>query len=359
MSHYAIISDLHFHNWSAFSTIGASGVNMRLAALTNEVGRAVRALKELGGDTLFIAGDVFHVRGNVSPSVLNPVLEVFKFMIDNGLKIVILSGNHDLEGKSASRLGSAITALESVGCITVSDKPAVHTVRSSSPSASRIDVGLIPWQEDLDELRKLMVEMKGKCKDLIIHAPVNKVIKGLPDTGLDPEWIESLGFDNVFAGHHHNHKKFGDSVYSIGAIAHHSWVDVGSQPGFLLVSLANGHVTFKASRCPRFVELDDSMGEVDMRLEADGNYVKARIGTADASVVADMRQLLFDAGAKGVVIVADPASKSGATRAASGVVSGQSTDQSIVSYIDGGTFTRKEDLKAACLKIMEEVRSVA
>ena len=110
MKPYGLMADLHLHNWNAFASVGESGVNARLQLLLNEIRRCADEVKKAGGDTIVIAGDVFHVRGSIAPSVLNPTLDTLRHLISGGIRFVILAGNHDLEGKESNRIGSAITA---------------------------------------------------------------------------------------------------------------------------------------------------------------------------------------------------------------------------------------------------------
>lgn len=345
---YILLSDIHYHNWSAFSCVLTSGVNSRLDMLISETRRAAERAKARGIRKIIIAGDVFHVRGSVAPSVLNPVQDLFAELIADGFEIYIIAGNHDLEGKNSSVLGSAITSLSKVGCLTVSGAP--HIIKDEDGSS----VALVPWHEDIEELKSVLEDLRGNADDVVIHAPINDVIKGLPPNGLDPAYLQSLGFRNVFSGHYHNHKAFPGNVYSIGALAHHTWSDVGSNAGYLIVD--GSDVTYEASHCPEFVELDSSMSEVDMRLACDGNYVKCRLTTSDQKELQGARKMLEEAGAKGVVLVSDPVPK-GIERKAANVNTGMTTEQSVTAYVEAGTFENKSELADLCLRLLTEAGS--
>lgn len=346
---YGIVSDLHFHNWSAFSSTDQKGMNTRLGLLIKELHRAAKEIRDAGGDTLFVAGDVFHVRGQIAPSVLNPVIEAFA-EISKTLKVYILAGNHDLEGRNSNWLGSAVSALESPSVKTISDEEQVVSVGSAS-------VGLIPWQDDLSRLKVKIIGLKDEVDDLIIHAPMNRVIKGIPDTGLDPDWLATLGYRNIYSGHYHNHKCFHDRVFSIGALAHHTWSDVGSKAGFILVS-DSGEAAFRASHCPEFVEIDHGMSESDMALTADGNYVRVRLATSNLADVQEVREFLIEVGALGVNVIAEPA-RSTVSRAATSVKKGMTTAESVASYIDPtGTDASRAAVRDLCMDILKEAESV-
>jgi DNA repair exonuclease SbcCD nuclease subunit len=292
----AIISDLHFHNWNQFSSVTSEGVNTRLQILIDEVIRAAEVLRREGGTTLLVAGDVFHVRGTITPTVFNPVQKTFKGIVKSGIKIVIIPGNHDLEGKDSRSVSSSITSLIEVGCI-------VH-------STSHLDLDdkvlMVPWHENVSELREVLVKLSKEHAaiksdiDVVIHAPVDDVIIGIPGHGLTADWLADLGFKRVFCGHYHNHKNFNDKVYSIGAIAHHTWSDPDSKAGFLLVE--DTCVRYQATNAPKFVDVDSSMDETDIEFAVDGNYARAKINKSTTKDVENLREFLEKAGAKGVVI---------------------------------------------------------
>lgn len=345
---YALCADIHAHGWSAFSSVDEDGVNTRLTLLMQELEAAADNLwTTAGGTQIILAGDIFHVRGKVAPSVLNVVKDTLENLVTRGFEFTILAGNHDLEGKESTRIGSAVTALEGPNIRVINEREVCYIGGRK--------VALIPWIEDLEDLKVKIVASSGRANDLILHAPINGVIKGIPDTGLDPAWLEAQGFDNVFAGHYHNHKRLADHVTSIGALAHHTWSDVGSQAGHIIVG-DSGLWQFTASACPRFVELDASMSDIDMKLEADGNYVRIRIPTTSGTEVEEFRKLLLDSGARGVQIIAEPASTA-PTRAATGIKSGMTLDESVAKYIDPtGTDPEKVELIKLCQDILDTVR---
>lgn len=311
---YALSADLHFHNWSAFSETTPDGLNSRLAGLVSELRRMAEENLAREGHTCVLAGDVFHVRGSVSPTVLNTVRDTLRELAtDYDQNFVILAGNHDLEGKNSERLGSAITALE-MDFVEVVNEPMLYG-----------SMLLIPWHDSVEELKAAIIRAGDKFltseddpdagfvearyigdTDLILHAPIDGVIEGLPDHGLSHKWLASLGFRRVFSGHYHNHKEFPGEVYSIGALAHHTWSDVGSKAGFLLVD--DDSVQWRKSHLPEFLDLD-KMTEVDpaeLPFIVDRNFVRVRIESELVSKVDSLRSELLGMGARGVLIQAVP-----------------------------------------------------
>lgn len=351
---YGLTADLHFHNWNAFSSVSSTGINSRLYWLIKELFRLAEEVKDKGGNTIILAGDVFHVRGSISPSVLNPVLDIIKTIVGMGIQVVVIAGNHDLEGKDATRIGSAVTALEGVGAIVV-ERGAFFPVQNGRSICG------VSWVEKPEDL-KLEIENAAKktdpaTTDLILHAPVDGVIAGLPSHGLTDEWLSKSGFNRVFAGHYHNHKDFGNGVYSIGALAHHTWSDVGTKAGFLLVY--EDRVAQRASRAPKFIHVDETTNPDELPLIIDGNYVRAKIGNVTAKEVAEMREMLEGFGAVGSVIhaIKSPVIERDNT-ATTPTSKSVTVEQSVADYIASEAMTNADEVLQKCLLVLSETEEV-
>jgi DNA repair exonuclease SbcCD nuclease subunit len=337
---YGLMADIHFHNWSAFSSINATGVNSRLQVQIDEVKRCADEVKKAGGNKLVIAGDVFHVRGSLAPTVLNPVMDLFNGLTDDGFEIEILAGNHDLEGRNADRVSSAITTLERAGCKVI-----------NSPTSDSTYLSYVPWFNSVKELKEILDTASPVATgDLILHAPIDDVIIGLPSHGLTASYLAKLGFSRVFSGHYHNHKDFENGVYSIGALTHHTWSDVGSKAGFLIVT--DKLVTWRKSHAPAFVDIHGDTPEEDVPLMVDGNYVRIKTTESNLAKLDELRAWLKECGAIGVIIQSVKVSKE--TRTTS-VKSGLTLEASVKSFIDTGEFENKSELAINCARLLEEV----
>jgi len=345
---YGIISDTHVHNWSAFATVNEHGINTRLQIILDETKRCAKEVKKAGGNTIYHAGDLFHVRGSIAPSVLNPTLDCYRDLIKDGFRVVILAGNHDLEGRDAARVSSAVTALEGVGC------EVVNTVAAGMMMSDY--VAMTPWHQDLSVLRghiEAIDPADRKGCDLILHAPVDGVIIGLPDHGLTPEYLASLGFKRVFSGHYHNHKSFENGVYSVGALTHLTWSDVGTKAGFLVVT--DDEVKWHSSHAPSFVEIYADTDPEEVPLIVDGNYVRAKIEAARNSEVEELREWLMKCGAKGVVI--HPIKKPTDERSTA-TAKTVSVESSIGEYIKEQGMVRPAVVQSICTDILSRVEAV-
>lgn len=349
MKPFGIISDTHCHSWTSFATTLEGGINSRLQMILDETKRASAEVQKAGGDTLYHGGDLFHVRGSLAPSVLNPTVDCYRDIISSGVRVIINAGNHDLESKQATRISSAITALEAIGC----------KVINHSTYDAEDEMAVIPWIPNINDL-KVAIEAidpsnRSNC-DLLLHAPIDGVIKGLPDHGITDTYLAGLGFRRVFSGHYHHHRDFGNGVYSIGASTHQTWSDVGSKAGFLIVD--GPSVTWRATHAPSFVIIDASTDTEEIPLIVDGNYVKVTISTTKTSEIDAMRQYLADCGALGVIVLAEKASATVSERTGGTYKAGTTLEASIGDYIKSRPFERPAELAAMCQEFLTQVRSV-
>jgi DNA repair exonuclease SbcCD nuclease subunit len=350
-----IISDTHYHNFTQYASVTPSGVNTRLADIIRATIEAANALKTAGGKHIFHCGDMFHVRGNIPPTVLNPVMGMFKFLISQGFEITVISGNHDLETNDAADVSSTVTALRSIGVTVINKSTAIWI------SGHRYT--FIPWMPKLADLRaeiaKPRVEPgmgKPASDNLIIHAPLNGVIEGLPDHGLTPKDFDGLGFKFVFCGHYHNYKvmRTPDNetfVVSVGALTHQNWGDVNSQAGYILFT-PRGAVPLmqRETSAPKFIKVD--ILDLDKAPVAD-NYVKVVGGSfTDNADIQAIRDDLTLRGAKGVVVegmIARPtATRSAVTRTAPTI------HDVLADYIDR-TYPGDADVKVEALDILKDI----
>jgi len=346
---YGLISDTHYHDWTQFASVGSDHVNSRLQQQIDETLRAARVLNEMGIKHLFHAGDCFHVRGKIAPSVLNPVLDAYRYIVNElGIEVHMIPGNHDLETNDSHRITNASSALAGVGVEIITEPTEIQGFDRN--------ILMIPWMSSTDNLLTTMREIKAKTSephkmDVIIHAPVNGVIMGIPDNGLNAHDLGGVGFRHVFAGHYHNHKSLGDGVYSIGAATHQTWSDVDSLAGFVIVD--GDSITHVPSEAPSFVDLQ-VWESVDSAEEAvKGNYIRAKIEIESESEVIEMREFLTELGAAGVTV--HPIRKPKNAARQSTVNTSVTLQQSITEYVEQSEFKDKAAVNVIATEILQEV----
>jgi DNA repair exonuclease SbcCD nuclease subunit len=352
MKPYALLSDLHCHNWSAFcGAPGPDGMNRRLGMILGEMRRAAGELKAAGGTTMVIAGDLFHQRGSIDPECFNPTFTAIEQIAADGVEIIAIPGNHDLKGTEAHQLGNAMQKLDAVIGVEVVTQPKVFR---------GVGVVMVPWIQKLDVLKKELQNLADTVEDhdqldLVIHAGINGVIQGLPDHGLEAPWLASLGFRRVFAGHYHAHKVMeAGAVISIGSTTQQTWGDVGTKAGFLLVHPER--IDFRASRAPSFVDIDAATPDEDVPLLVDGNYVRIRGMKLTDLQVKEMRTEFEKLGAKGVSF--QVAREVATARTGATATKGLSLDESVTKYIDSLSLPNAAVIQAEAQDVLATVRSV-
>lgn len=340
---YLLISDTHYHSWDAFSTVTPEGLNSRLSILLRETRRAFDALQMAHGEHVFHAGDMFHTRGSLVPSVINPVREEYSWAARKGLRTYAIAGNHDLESNDTHWLTAATSAM-----------PVEFT-----DEVSRIgDVVMVNWHSSVKELMvtldALAVETSDKkLVDLIIHAPVDGVLTGIPSHNLTADMLAGLGFRRVFSGHYHNHKDFGNGVFSIGALTHQTWSDVGTKAGYCLVY--PDRVEWHENHAPRFIDVNAELIEHVTSEElfplVSGNYCRTTLIDPTAKSESAARKILNEAGAAGVLLRSQKSSSKMSTRReeTKGIASLEAT-VSKYAELKGGA-----PLAALCADIMTSV----
>ena len=343
---YLLFSDVHFHNWSAFSVVGEDKINSRLNYQIEELARAYDALRAEGGTLAVCAGDLFHVRGKLAPSVLNPVKRFFGLQEAVDMETVILSGNHDLESEDADELTSSVSTISSTRTVAINEACQV----SMDPM-----IYMIPWRSDLGALREEIRVLNETADsdnpyDLIIHAPMSEVLMNIPNVGLNASEFDGMSFKRVFAGHYHNHKRLSDKVYSCGATGHQTWNDPGTQAGWCLVY--EDRVDFRASKQPQFVIVPIGTTEEEM-IEVDGHFVRADIEDPTPEKIAALREYVLGHGAAGVTIRVLVGKKESTREGGETVSALDSLSDSIIKFA-----TEKHSKKVAveCGRILEEAQ---
>lgn len=354
---YGVVADLHCHAWSAFSRPNSKGINSRLEIICNELYRVATEVKAAGGDRLIIAGDIFHTRGTIDPEVLNPVRDTFRFILELGVNINIIPGNHDLKSDETKRLSSAVENLNDVNrngvCVKV-----YNTVFSDS--YSNFEFVFVPWQSNpqsvIEALRVVATHTDVYTTDVFIHAGIDGVIAGMPGHGLDPIELAGLGFRNIFAGHYHNHKRFPGNVTSIGAIAHHNWGDIGSKAGYLLVDSDTGEFEFRASHAPEFVDIT-GMNDIDAEIVADGNYVRIRGDALSRADIDATRKKIESWRSKGVSIEIPLLAPT--VRVTAGPTKAKTLDQSVSDYVKDAFKgdLLKDEIEKTALQVLQDTMS--
>jgi DNA repair exonuclease SbcCD nuclease subunit len=244
---YGIISDVHCHNWSAYSYPTSRGINNRLQQTLDAIELAATDVLKRGGKDLIITGDLFHTRGVLKPSIINPTIALFKDLISRGLEVHCIDGNHDDEFKETNWLGSSTYALSLLKGFNVFHVPTIVDERFV----------FIPWIENPQEVLNLATKSTTYFRNLTLfcHVGMSGVLPGNFGDTLNPADFDKLDLKYVFSGHFHNHVSFNSRVYSVGALTHQTWGDVGTLAGYIVVTETG--VEHYETNAPKFINFED------------------------------------------------------------------------------------------------------
>lgn len=361
---YAVLSDIHCHTWTVFSSIDHDGVNSRLRIILNEWERCARELIKAGGKYMIIPGDIFHVRGSIDPEVLNPVQATVQKIMDMGIVILSIPGNHDLKGRDTTEVGSAIQNLRNLfsseGSFDVFNEPKLY-----KPVDAEYSFAFVPWQSSKEDLLASLQSIANAVGndvdtlDVFIHAGIDGVLPGLPAHGLTDVELAAFGFKRVFAGDYHNHKVMqGGKVISVGATTHQTWRDLDSKAGFLLCDASS--IKFMDTHAPKFIDVS-GQNEDDMALMCDGNYVRFRGGQMTQEDIKELREFFVKNGALGTSIQVPVAATATQRTGVTPVKQGQTVEQSVAGYIDTAeipTEVDRDQVKKQAAEVLAAVRAV-
>ncbi|WP_062120228.1 metallophosphoesterase [Aureimonas sp. AU40] len=360
---YGIISDIHSHDWSTMSSINEDGVNTRLAATLKEIDRAADTIVKAKGRVLVVDGDLFHSRGKLDPEVFNLTHDTFVGILKRHpeLEIVGIPGNHDLKSDDTKELSNAFRSFAAIdpNRITIFYQ-ADSIVFDRGPR-----LAFVPWRKRHEDLIADVERLADRLGahidefDLHMHVGFDGTLSTMPDHGMTSDFFVAYGFRNVFSGHYHHFKDFGNRGYSVGALTHQTWGDVGTRAGFVLVK-GDGSVEHRASHAPNFVDVTD-LDPADMALECDGNFVRFRGENLKESEINQLRDFFKKSGAVGVHMAVTKEKPS--ARGTKVQTSTTTLNQSVASYVDHAFKERPADrvaaIQARAGAILKDVQSLS
>lgn len=226
------IADLHLHDWVDFSVD-----HSRLKQIAKLVKSLIEKCKSKKVP-LIVAGDFFHNPHNLSNIVLEEFANILAYAKKLKVKIIAISGNHDmaykntLTHKSCSYINTFSILLENTfKC--VDDRPFI---------TSELLIQGIPYLDNNQGFSELLEKRialakkaiyKDKLKVLILHTDLPKVKNAfgheLNSFGKLPHKLKLKlkNFDHVIVGHIHVPQKVFKNTTMLGAPYQQTWGDSG------------------------------------------------------------------------------------------------------------------------------------
>lgn len=277
-SSFAVISDPHFHPYKQHSRIYPNGRNSRLMDIAKAFDMAVDEAVNEGCSSLVVAGDVFHVRGSVKPSVVNIVKDCLTYAMSNGLNVFILAGNHDMEkslgGDTSVDVFNEMSAFGKNVFVVESDVP-YQMFRVSGN-----EIGFINYNNDVEEWKSTFKKCADLKPDIIIcHQGIDdfKPSADMPNKGVNVEWIKSAsGGIPVLAGDYHTPSNDGN-VISIGSLTQLTFADEGTNHFVWIVepSASSYNISNKVIDSPKFVTVNKATKLSEALLK--NNFIRIRV----------------------------------------------------------------------------------
>ena len=265
-----LFSDPHFDNKSSFGVYTSNpefpGCNSRFHEIAKTFREAVSYTKTNGCEAMFVLGDIFHTRGNISVPVYNAVYRLFREATSSGVSLFLYPGNHDFVDLRAMHTKHSLHSLFMYGSVcTLVDQPTLVETDSFA-------VGIIPFSMDLDAITlasqqlypsaSKLLRPNTKQTALMLHHSVNGAVTG-PHEWQMPNRLNvadlNQSWDHIFSGHYHKHQNVDKLVY-VGAPLQHDFGEREYIPGFIHVYPDGSWKHVENNASPRFVitETEDS-----------------------------------------------------------------------------------------------------
>jgi len=212
-------------------------------------------------------GDTFDKRRSINFMSLNEAKEMwFNPLEEMGVRMHMLTGNHDIYYKNTLRINAPRELLGEYGNIIIHDSPS--TVRFDD-----CDILLLPWICDGNRDESLREIQTSSARICMGHLELNgfEAHPGhVMENGMDKNIFSK--FDRVFSGHYHMKSKK-DNVTYLGNPYQLYWNDYGCKRGFHVFDTDTLKTTFYRNPFDTFHKIyyNDGMNVPD---DIQGTFVK-------------------------------------------------------------------------------------
>jgi exonuclease SbcD len=283
------ISDSHLGASGFSRRLSPSGYNQREEDICRSFESAIDLIIQLKPDFVLHTGDLFHT---VRPTnrIINIAVRQILRVVNQGIPIVIISGNHDTPKQRA--VGSVFSFFEVLS-------PNLHLVYRNQYELIELDkaaIHAIPHclnQEDFSrEAAKVEIKVDHRTPDggrnrtyniLMLHG----VVAGIPEFSMGelaeqefPSSYLEMPFDYVALGHYHRFCQVSPRVYYAGSTERLSMSELGQEKGFVEVNQETKKVKFHPVPAREMIELFPIEAK-ELNQEQVIQEMERRIGTED------------------------------------------------------------------------------
>jgi len=218
-------------------------------------------------DTVIALGDTFDKRRSINFMSLNEAKEMwFNPLQEMGVRMHMLTGNHDIYYKNTLRVNAPRELLGEYNNIIVHDSPTTVTFDG-------IDILFLPWICDGNRDESLREIQTSSARICMGHLELNgfEAHPGhIMESGMDKNIFSK--FDRVFSGHYHMKSKK-DNVTYLGNPYQLYWNDYGCKRGFHVFDTETLKTTFYRNPFDMFHKINYNEG-MDVPDNLEGSYVK-------------------------------------------------------------------------------------
>jgi DNA repair exonuclease SbcCD nuclease subunit len=286
------LSDTHL-GYHSYRKLTSEGYNQREEDVRQAFVRAVDKTIELKPDFCVHSGDLFD---SPRPSNRNISLAISEFLrlTENGIPIVVISGNH--ETPKTRHLGHVFSVFDFFSDVYPVYQPHYVIVR-----LGRVAIHAIPQcpsaQLFEEELKKLAPVADADYNLLTLHAGIANIPEfsrgDFNEQFVDQDYFR--GFDWVALGHYHNFAQLQPNVMYAGSPERFSFAEATNQKGFPVVDLETGKARFVQTEAREMLEviinasqlptanINDEIQTMCESIEPSGKIVKFKVEGLDSS----------------------------------------------------------------------------
>jgi DNA repair exonuclease SbcCD nuclease subunit len=249
-----IFSDIHLHNFKAYSRILDNGINSRLQDGIDILKQILDYCVDNKIKVVFFGGDFFHNGASLSPDILTVAIEQLKEFLDYNIIIRAISGQHDNLNAQFHGLNPLSDYIDILPDCKVSK---LHW-------GDGLDVWSCYHRRGLETQREALKGIKTRegVKSILMGHFLFKEI--LEETGVpysqDAVQISDLpkGLFMTLLGDYHPHVYLPEArVMSIGSTNAHTWGSKNKPPGgFVVMDFDTGEFERVLLKAPRFIEVE-------------------------------------------------------------------------------------------------------